>query len=231
MKSTPSHCRPTGDYCLLGWAIHTRDRHLHRIGLPREDWRRWWSSVANSTIDARYEFSPDGKHVADIRVAGKRVDEDGDGNTISMEWAGSVSIRATSGGLWERKELVANRGLHPPWGRIEGPLVNVSPESGRHRIDLYDRDSGERVVEIDVPKTTGLGGVYWPKILQGTDLIAFFANDPGAPLGDSLQAYVLVMNVVTQKVIAKIAVGPGPVFNIALTKREGFLRTLVSKTN
>ena len=64
-----------------------------------------------------YEFSPDGKHIADIRVAGKRVLEDGDGNTISREWAGSVSIRATPGGPWERKELVANSGIAPTLGQ------------------------------------------------------------------------------------------------------------------
>ena len=169
------------------------------------------------------EFSPDGKHIADIRVAGKRTGEDGDGNKILKEWNGSVSIRATSGGPWERKELVANRGLHPPWGRIEGPLVNVPHESGTHRIDLYDRDSGERLVEIDVQRTTGLWGSDRAQMVQGTDLIAFIATDPGAPLGDSFQAYVLLMNVVSQKVITKIAVGPRPASNIVLVKQSGHL--------
>ena len=107
--------------------------------------------------------------------------------------------------------------------------MNVSQESGTYRIDLYDRDSGERLVEIDVPKTTGMVGISSPQMLQGTDLITFGAFDPSEPLGDSFQRYVLVMNVVRQKVIAKIAVGPGPASNMALVKQPGRLQTLLSK--
>ena len=195
----------------------------------------------------RYEFSPDGNLVANIRPAGQRIIEDRIRNTVLREWNGYLATPKDSGGSWERKDLEANRGLHPPWGRIEGPLAHWL---GGNRIDLYDRDSGERIAEIDVFEISGLAGGYRAEMLEDTDLIAMRASDPNylfdhsVPsievidgisvtydrIDHSTQGYVLVLNVVTQEIVTKIKVGPGP-SNIAMAKRAGFLRTLVSKMN
>ena len=202
-------------------------------------------SGAESAVMPWYEFSPDVNSVAVIRPAGQRIVEDESGNTTRRVWNGSVLTRDISGGPFEKKELIANRGLHPPWGLIEGPLVHWS---GGNRIDLYDRDSGERIAKIDVFEISGLAGGYRTAMLKGTDLLVLAAIDPNDrfdhsipsirvidgisvtydSIDRSVQGYVLVLNVVTQQIISKIKVGPRP-SNIAVAKRAGFLRTLVSK--
>ena len=123
-----------------------------------------------SVIMPWYEISPDENSVTNIRPAGQQVGEDESGNIPRRVWKGSVSTRDISGGPWDRKELVANRGLHPPWGRITSPLVHVVPGYGGARIDLYDRDSGERLVEIDLSETLGAVGTWSSRDFGGYGL-------------------------------------------------------------
>ena len=204
---------------------------------------------AETAVMPWYEFSPDGNSVADMWPAGQRIVEDESGNTTRRVWNGAVSTRDISGGPWEKKELVANRGLHPPWGRIAGPLVHMMPGQGGNQIDLYDRDSGERLVEIDVNETTGLWGGPLVEMLKGTDLLALAAGDPNDRIDHSeayirvidgisvtydrvdhsMQGYVMVLNVVTQKIVTKIKVGPFPSSNIALATQDGVIQSLLSR--
>ena len=128
-----------------------------------------------------------------------------------------VSTRDVAGGDWSTAVV---EGLHPPWGRLAGPLVYLARDhtTNTNRIELYDRDSRERVAEIDVTEITGLGGGYQPQMLDGTDLLAVMAVDPTDRIGDRLQAYVLVFDIVTRKVVSKIRVGPG-FGNLTVVKR------------
>ena len=165
-----------------------------------------------------HEFSPDGNSVASIWPDRRRTVEDDEGDAAPITW--HVSTRQVTGGERLTRELVGRQGLHPPWGRLEGPLVYLARDhtTNTNRIELYDRDSRERVAEIDVTEITGLGGGYQPQMLDGTDLLAVMAVDPTDRIGDRLQAYVLVFDIVTRKVVSKIRVGPG-FGNLTVVKR------------
>ena len=167
------------------------------------------------SIRQNYEFSPDGASVARIWPDRRRMVEDDEGDAGPITW--HVSTRDVAGGEWSTEAV---EGLHSPWGRLAGPLVHVDRDhtTNTNRIELYDRDSRERLAEIDVTEITGLGAGHRPQMLEGTDLLAVTAVDPTDRIGHRLQAYVLVFDVVTQKVVSKIRVGPGPA-NLAVVKR------------
>ena len=175
-------------------------------------------------ISHDYEFSPDGASVASLWPERRRTTEDEGGERITWH----VSTRDVAGGEWSREAVVGNRGLHTPWGRLEGPLVHVRRDyaTNTNRIELYDRDSRERIAEIDVTKTTGLLGGNRPEMLEGTDLLAITGVDPADTVGYDLQGYVLVLDIVTEEVISKVRVGPGP-SNIVVVKRAGPVRRLI----
>lgn len=181
-----------------------------------------------NSVDPRWVFSPDEQYVADIFPAGSRIFKDNNGNSMLREWSGTVAIRATSGGPWKTNELVNNLGLHPPWERIDSPLVRTPRDHHGKRIDLYDRDTGARIVEIDVGESTGLIGGYRPQMLSDTDLLAFVAYDRDDLVGAGLQGYVLTLDIETQEVATKTKIGPGPCSNLALARQPGFLKYLIS---
>ena len=181
---------------------------------------------AENAISHKHEFSPDGNSIASIWPARQRMIEDGGGNAALITW--HVSTRDVAGGEWSTKELVGKQGLHPPWARLEGPLVYVARNytTNTNRIELYDRDRRERLAEIDVNEVTGLWGGYRPEMLEGTNLLAIPAADPSEPIGHRVQGYVLVLDVVTREVVSKIRVGRSPT-NLALVKRAGSVRRMV----
>lgn len=119
-------------------------------------------------------WSPDGRYVAGIWPNHERTLQQ-NGDTITEKVSAGVDVRDVHTG--KRVSLTwLNDGkrLHPPWNRIEGPLIRVH---GSGRALAHDRDTGEVVSEFNVAQLTGLGtwgGVTWlePPVLDDHQTIA-----------------------------------------------------------
>ncbi len=76
-----------------------------------------------TVIESHYEWSADGAHVAEIWPGGDR-ESVLDGKVIVKKRKGGVSVRsALTGEKLSLRRLEDNKGMHPPWGRIEEPLI------------------------------------------------------------------------------------------------------------
>ncbi len=118
-------------------------------------------------------WSPDGNRVAAIWTAGEREREE-NGKVIARSWPGGVSVINVQTGERVTTYLTDNKGLHPPWSKVEWPLIRVH---GSGRLQAFDRDTGQVISEFNVEELTGLtthyGGVVWspPLVLDGKQAI------------------------------------------------------------
>lgn len=167
-----------------------------------------------SSIGEDYVWSSDGKLVAEIWPGSERKRQDG-GKIIMQEHKGGVSVVNTRTG---EKEAIAyledNRGMHPPWGRIDEPLVRFSRQGS---VSAYDRDSGEVLSRFSVSDLTGMeaNGHFRFAALDGGGLIAASlakrvgqtGSRPATMRGANIQGYVVFLDVLNQRELTRTKVG------------------------
>ena len=147
-------------------------------------------------------WSPDGRYVAEI-WPGSDAQMAKEGETAKGENTAGVDVRDVQTGkrvslTW----LEDGKGLHPPWGRIGGPLIRVH---GTGRVLAHDRDSGKVVSEFNVDELTGLytlGGVLWQEPLVLAD-----KHTAVLPMFDSERTFVVAVHVLRPQEVSRTAVG------------------------
>ena len=151
-------------------------------------------------IRSFYSWSPDGNYVAEIWPSAQRQRVK-DGNTVVEELPGGVSVLDTRTG----KEagltyLENNKGMHPPWGRIDEPFIHFSRRNPG-LVRVYDRDTGKILSRFDLHALTGLE--YWrdPAILKKGRLIAATMTN------FHKQGYIVLIDVLDGMEITRTKVG------------------------
>lgn len=165
--------------------------------LPAIESRSW-----ETMVDATEVFSPDEALLARIRPGG-------------------VSVRHVDAPDPVHEDPGVEVSLHPPWGRIEAPLLHEyqDPVTNEHRTHLYDRDSGERIAELDLAAVVGLP-TYGPILLPDKGRLATVAADWSDV--DAPRHYVALVDVTSERLLSMIEVGTYP-SNIALGERRTLL--------
>ena len=149
-------------------------------------------------------WSPDERYVAKIWPVLDRMQEE-NGRTIIKETSARINLRDVRMG--ERVSLTYledGKGLHPPWGRIEGPMIHVH---GKGRVRVHDRDTGEVSSEFNVHQLSGLdtlGGVTWiePPVLDDNQTIVLSMFGYGFK-----RTYVVAIDVLRQTELTRTEVG------------------------
>lgn len=148
-------------------------------------------------------WSPDGHRVAAIWPPRPAKAEDvGRKATASKAGVGVGDVR--TGKRLSVTYREDGRGLHPPWGRIEGPLIQLH---GGGRVLAYDRDTGDILSDFDVDRLTGLntlGGVLWiqPPLLDDHRTTVLRMYDFGAE-----HTYLVAIDVLGQKEVSRTRLG------------------------
>ncbi len=169
-------------------------------------------------IQSHYSWSPDGNYVATIWPSARRERREGE-NIFIEKLPGGVGIVNTHTGETEKiNYLQENKGMHPPWSRIDEPLIDFSPlEWGT--VGVYDRDTGEIMSEFDIQESTGLVLQSSPigdrsAVLDGGRLFAVsLRQDQSLRLWDSNEAdsdypsYIVLIDVIDQREITRTLVG------------------------
>jgi len=161
------------------------------------------------------EWSPDGDHVAAIWPShDRRVYEDGEAVTKARKGGVRVINMRT-----DERRLEDNKGLHPPWGRIEEPLVHLFDRAYMEdeEVGVYDRDTGEALSKLGIRQLTGLTLAGNPAIavLEGGRLIAVSAvkrteaeaSYPPRSLGFRREGYVVLIDVMERREVSRTQVG------------------------
>ncbi len=170
-------------------------------------------------IGSRDAWSPDGDYVAEIWSGGDR-EIDQDGKIIVKKRKGGVSVSSTR--TAERlapKYLEDNKGMHPPWGRIEEPLIYLFPRNtDLGEVRVFDRDTGRMISRFKVRELTGLNlhlGKPEIAVLEGGGLIAVSAvkrteapeSYPPRSLGFKRVCYVVLIDVMERREVSRTRVG------------------------
>lgn len=157
----------------------------------------------SAVIDRSTVFSPDGTQVANIWPSGSRV-SDANGEQTIRQWPGGVAVTDLfTGAVESQRELVANRGLQPPWQEISEPFVYLrTPEQV---LEVYDRETGQLGVSLNLPEVAGLVPAQSdPVLLEAADAVALSMTD-----GEQ-QGFVVVIDLASRNVRSAIRVGPSP---------------------
>lgn len=113
-------------------------------------------------------LTPDGRYFARIWPDRQRT-QDENGEMTTEKIPARIEVRDVQTGRRVSLTYPENgKGLHPPWGHAEGPLVRVH---GSGRTLAYDRDTGETVSDFNIDQLTGLStfaGSKWdePPVLD-----------------------------------------------------------------
>ena len=149
-------------------------------------------------------LSQDGRRVAEVWPAGNRVVAQ-NGRSEVREWSGGVAVREVlSGAVVSRTELVADRGLYPPWAAEDlGPYLYIKP--GTAELSVYDRVTGEISKTIDLQSLTHMALAQTVPVLisNSTQAALTMINPEG-------RGFVVVIDVSTGHVQSTIEVGPSP---------------------
>jgi len=171
-----------------------------------------------SVISRAATWSPDGNHVGAIWPSHDReVNKDGD--LVNKSSRGGVRVISTrTGEKSPLQHLEDNKGLHPPWGRIDEPLIYLfywNALLGALRV--YDRDTGEVLSELEIHGLTGLDMAGKPEVavLEGGRLIAVSAvertmpNESPSPNSGVRQerGYVVLIDVMERREVSRTQVG------------------------
>ena len=155
-------------------------------------------------VDPTDIWSPDGRYVAGIWPNRERTREK-NGEITTEETPAGVDVRdVRTGKRVSLTNLDGGKGLHPPWGRVEGPLIHVH---GKGRVLAHDRDTGEVISDFNVEQITGLntwGGVSWdePPVLDDHQTIVLSMFGFGFE-----RTYVVVIDVLQQEEVTRTEVG------------------------
>ena len=171
-----------------------------------------------SVISRAATWSPDGSHVAAIWPSrGREVNKEGE--VVAEASKGGVQVISTrTGEKSPLRHLENNKGMHPPWGRIEEPLVYLFYWNALlGAVRAYDRDTGEVLSELEMHQLTGLHMAGTPSIavLKGGKLIAVSVVDRVMPDetpssnngGETEQGYVVLIDVMERREVTRARVG------------------------
>ena len=170
-------------------------------------------------------WSPDGTRVAGFwaETEGGKTSEGG--ATVAPTPGGVVVKSATSLEVLSRSYLQGNRGLQPPWGRIDRPFIGERLSLAEPRV--YDRDTGEYLGSLnlnDLVKIPGASHVYlngrWPEINSLPVLenptevpISVTAVFEGEDLPENIRgggherSYLLLLDILESREVWRIEVG------------------------
>ena len=194
---------------------------LKRTGMLEEVWNANTGEVLrglSASIDRKYEWSPDGNHVAVIWPS-YEYEVNRDGKVTTKTWPGGVVIISTrTGDQSTLRRFEENKDLHPPWGRIDEPYIHFFPDNtSLGDLRIFDRDSGEMISRLQISQLTGLkvGGNPEVAALDGGRLIAVSTvkstrvEPPSRYYMGSVveQGYVLLIDVMDQREITRTRVG------------------------
>jgi len=169
-------------------------------------------------IRSHYSWSPDGDRLASIWPSYDPAAER-DWDVADVAFSGGIGVISTqSGEKSPLRHLEDNKGMHPPWGRIDEPFVYLFPgNSHLGMVRMYDRDTGEVLSELEVRQLTGLMPDGSPEIavLEGGRLIAVSAFERTAPVelksplsvAEQEQSYVVLIDVLERREITRTQVG------------------------
>lgn len=169
-------------------------------------------------IRSHYSWSPDGNRVAAIWPSGERERIE-NGKMIVEKLPGGVGIVNTRTGEKEGTTyLEDNKGLHPPWGRIDEPFIYLDPwgsEAGA--LQVYDRDTGKIISQLDIYQLTDmtLGESTEFAVLDKGRLIAVSMEKhmehaelhSDAIREVDIQGYIVLIDVIDRREITRTRVG------------------------
>ena len=139
------------------------------------------------TPDAR-AWSPDGSLVAGFWAADEQETVEPGLVTIYRN-QGGVSLRdAKSLEVLSVNYVEDNRGLQPPWGRIERPFIYRHRSAGETRV--YDRDSGEVLRTLDLNELVKIPGaslVHLNGVWSEVNSLPVLENPAWVPLSVTAQ--------------------------------------------
>jgi len=171
-------------------------------------------------IGSHYAWSPNGDYAAEIWPSYDREVMYEEGEVVSEVRENGVhviSIRTE-----EIFALEDNEGLHPPWGRIEEPLIYLLPRNYEDgEVGVYDRDTDEVLSKLGIRQLTGLtlagtrAGPPAIAVLEGGRLIAVSAvkrteaeaSYPPRSLGFRREGYVVLIDVMGRREVSRTRVG------------------------
>jgi len=171
-----------------------------------------------SVISRAATWSPDGSHVAAIWPShGREVNNDGE--VVAEASKGGVQVISTrTGEKSPLRHLENNKGMHPPWGRIEEPLIYLFYWNALlGALRAYDRDTGEVLSELEIHGLTGLDMAGKPEVavLEGGKLIAVSVVERLPPIVyhwpnsvvEQEQGYVVLIDVMQRREVSRTRVG------------------------
>lgn len=149
-------------------------------------------------IDKRFVFSPDGKQAAAIYPSGSEVIRLPDGTEKTRKWSGGLTVFD----IEKNKEVLKKEGvkLHPPWGKIEWPLMYI--ESGKV-LKKIDRDTEKVLGSIDLEKSSG--GLktlaQYPQTFDRGRKVVLIMTD------EEKVGYIVVVDVKNMRLLSKVKIG------------------------
>ena len=164
-------------------------------------------------VRSNYTWSPDGDYAVYFWPSSKsRVRKYGK-FMIEERPAGYRAFDRRAGRNTSAVYLEDNQGMHPPWGKIDKPLIYQLNEG---RIVAYNRDTGETISDISLRNIAGkeLKFGYFFDALADGKRIAMSASQriraaapPNGSQDFAIQGYVVLIDVTDQRIVQRIQVG------------------------
>ena len=196
---------------------------LHETKMLTEVWNASTGEVLRqlpTSIPRIHEWSPDGHYVAAIWPSRER-EVNKDGETTIEKRKGGIRVRSTqTGEKFAPEYLEDNKGLHPPWGRIDEPFIYLSSREWElGKLYAYDRDTGKIISQLEIHQLTGmsLGENAELALLDKGRLIAVSTakrmehteSRSGVSGEADIQGYVVLIDVIDRREITRTRVGAG----------------------
>ncbi|MYE99048.1 MAG: hypothetical protein F4234_02505 [Gammaproteobacteria bacterium] len=164
------------------------------------------------------EFSPDATKLAQIHPGVTQETEDGmqEFPGIIIEWD------LETGEELSRTEHVNNKNLYPSWGASKDRFVYVRRNRLYNRLEVYDRESGERLAVHEFPELFGLGS---PRQFNHATQIPG-SNNVAMTLG----GYVVVFDPITAEIKSQTFVSDSILTEVVVTDKP-LLRTDITKVS
>ena len=205
---------PTGNELYVSYS------GLSETGALTEAWSANNGEVVRSLatpIRSHYSWSPDGSRVASIWPSSERERIENGSMIVEKLPAGVGIVNTRTGEKEGITYLEGNKGLHPPWGRIDEPFIYLSSrEVGLGKLRAYDRDTGEIISQLDLRQLTGMTLAGSPEFaaLDEGRLIAVSTEQRMEPAESSsdpgqlnTQGYVVLIDLIGRREITRTRVG------------------------
>ncbi len=167
-------------------------------------------------ITKDFEFSPDGKFVAEIHPGLSREIANG-----IPEFPGIVIVwDLETGEQISRTEHENNRNLYPPWGASNDRLVHVRRNRLFNRLEVFDRDSGELLALHEFRETFDFGAPtqyhHATPIPKSDDVAMTFGGS--VVVFDPITAEVKSRTYVSDSILTEVVVTDKPLLRTDITE-------------